>query len=95
MNTLKISDPECLTCKKFDNLEKCEFSRAKISPNFKHFLMECLGPDIPYTILVSLTSEQVVHVLEENNETKGKVEETRMPSIQYKAGIYIYHYIPT
>ena len=54
---------ECLTCK---NLPKCEYAHGKISPNFTHFLLECLGPEVPYTVLVSLPSLEIVDTLEDN-----------------------------
>ena len=68
------SKEKCLTCKEFDktkqtnnlSLPKCKYARGKISPNFTHFLLECLGPDVPYTALVSLTSEEIVNTLEDN-----------------------------
>ena len=66
------SEEKCLTCEKFDktkqtnDLPKCEYARSKISPNFTHFLLECLGPEVPYTVLVSLTSKKIVETLEDN-----------------------------
>ena len=64
---------ECLTCKESGktrqprNLDlECEYARGKISPNFTHFLLECLGPDVPYTVLVSLSSGEIVETLEDN-----------------------------
>ena len=66
------SEEKCLTCEKFDktkqtnDLPKCEYARSKISPNFTHFLLECLGPEVPYTVLVSTTSGEIVDTLEDN-----------------------------
>ena len=41
------------------SLPKCEYARGKVSPSFTHFLLECLGPEVPYTVLVSLTSGKI------------------------------------
>ena len=65
---------ECLTCKESGitkhntnlDLPECEYAHGKISPNFTHFLLECLGPDVPYTVLVSLPSLDIVDTLEDN-----------------------------
>ena len=48
------------------SLPKCEYANGKISPDFTHFLLECLGPDVPYTVLVSLSSGEIVETLEDN-----------------------------
>ena len=48
------------------SLPKCEYAQGKVSPNFTHFLLECLGPKVPYTVLVSLTSKKIVETLEDN-----------------------------
>ena len=82
---------ECLTCKESGktrqprNLDlECEYARGKISPNFTHFLLECLGPEVPYTVLVSLSSEEIVETLEDNKDTKAKLEKVVMPTIEFK-----------
>ena len=79
--------PKCLTCnKKFDeSLPICEYANAKISPDFTHFLLDCLGPSIPYTILVSLKSgRDEIHILEKNEEIKNKLENFLLPNIKYE-----------
>jgi dipeptidyl-peptidase-4 len=64
-------------------LAKCEFARGKISPNFTHLLLECLGPKVPYTVLVSLASEKV-HILEDNKDTQTKLDKVDMPTVEFK-----------
>ena len=66
------------------SLPKCEYAHGKISPSFTHFLLECLGPEVPYTVLVSLSSEEIVETLEDNKDTKAKLEKVVMPTVEFK-----------
>ena len=75
--------PKCLTCKKREDLSKCEFAKAKISPDFTHFFMDCLGPEIPYSILVPLDSEDDVKILEENEKIQEKLDILDLPKAQF------------
>lgn len=84
ISTNSKTPEECLTCKEFDTgLPKCEYARGKVSPSFTHFLLECLGPEVPYTVLVSLTSGKIVNTLEDNEDTKTKLKAVVMPSVEY------------
>ena len=76
-------NPKCLSCEKRKDLSKCEFAKAKISPNFTHFFMDCLGPEIPYSILVPIDSENNVTILEENEEIRKKLDKVDLPKSQF------------
>ena len=63
--------PHCLTCDLTlgdDNSTAtdttCLWNAAAVSPAFGHFVLECLGPDVPSVFLVALN-------LEDNNGTDG------------------------
>ena len=63
--------PHCLTCDLTlgdDNSTAtdttCLWNAATVSPAFGHFVLECLGPDVPSVFLVALN-------LEDNNGTDG------------------------
>ena len=76
-------NPECLTCQKLENVTKCEFVSAKISPDFTHFFMDCLGPDVPYSILVPIDSKKKIEILEKNKETKKELEKVDLPTSEF------------
>ena len=65
--------PHCLTCDlalgdanatDADAAAACLWNAAAVSPAFGHFVLECLGPDVPSVFLVALN-------LEDNNGTDG------------------------
>ncbi|KAG1652999.1 Dipeptidyl peptidase 4 [Nymphon striatum] len=41
-------EPKCLTC---DIGNECLYNDAKFSPNHKYYILECLGPGVPYSAL--------------------------------------------
>ena len=45
--------------------------------------MDCLGPEIPYSILVPLDSEDDVKILEENEKIQEKLDILDLPKAQF------------
>ena len=67
--------PHCLTCDltlgddnstATDAAAACLWNAAAVSPAFGHFVLECLGPDVPSVFLVALSADG-----DNNNGTGG------------------------
>ena len=79
-----ISQPsvECLTCWNVSLLPVCLYASVVLSPDYRSYIVNCLGPSIPYTAVFSLPSNQVVSVLETNQHIQHKLAELDLPFTQ-------------
>lgn len=50
-----LNTPVCLTCQMSDG---CQYVRASFSHSGKHYILHCLGPDVPTYTLKSTFDER-------------------------------------
>ena len=79
-----ISQPgvDCLTCSNVSQVPACLYASVVLSPDYRSYILNCLGPNIPYTAVFSLPSNQVLTVLETNQHIKQKLAEKDLPFTQ-------------
>ena len=84
MSYQNISQPhiDCLTCFNVSQLPACLYASVVLSPDYRSYILNCLGPNIPYTAVFSLPSNQVVTVLETNQHIRQKLAEKDLPFTQ-------------
>lgn len=69
----------CLTC----NITKdCLYHDAVFSPGAKFFVLECLGPGIPYVEIWSVDLDTPVFLLDTNSDLKEKIDVRAMPQLK-------------
>lgn len=51
----RLNTPVCLTCEMSDG---CQYVHASFSNSGKHYILHCLGPDVPTYILKSTFDER-------------------------------------
>jgi len=78
-NAKRKQSPECLTCEFADD---CQYVSAVFSKSAKYYILNCLGPGVPYFILKSTVDERHL-VLEDNAELKARITSKAMPSKEY------------
>lgn len=70
--------PNCLTCLldagHLAGRERCSANDVKISPGFQHYILNCLGPDIPGVFMVNLTYPVLLQ--EEDDDVDGGINVT-------------------
>ncbi|KAG1652998.1 Prolyl endopeptidase FAP [Nymphon striatum] len=69
-------EPKCLTC---DIGNECLYNDAKFSPNHKYYILECLGPGVPYSALYRIHNNTFVKLLDQNDEVRNFVAYRAMP----------------
>ena len=79
-----ISQPsvDCLTCSNVSQVSACLYASVVLSPDYRSYIVNCLGPNIPYTAVFSLPSNQVLTVLETNQHIRQKLAEKDLPFTQ-------------
>ena len=72
MSYENISRPhiDCLTCSNVSQLPVCLYASVVLSPDYRSYILHCLGPNIPYTAVFSLPSGRLVRVLDSNQDVK-------------------------
>ena len=64
-NTSKIS-VKCLTCSETPSLARCGHASVILSKKSSNYILNCLGPSVPYTAVFQLPSNELVTVLDHN-----------------------------
>ena len=84
MSYENISQPQidCLTCSNVSQLPACLYARVVLSPDGRSYLLHCLGPEVPYTAVFSLTSGQLETVVETNQHIRDSLAEKDLPFSQ-------------
>lgn len=60
----------------------CLYNRIHMSPDFGHYVQECLGPDVPSVYLVETQSRQKIAVLHAGDQLRARLATVAMPQIQ-------------
>lgn len=77
----------------------CDFNNVIFSKNYKYFIQECLGPEIPIVLLVKTSTNTRRAVLDTSFKLKRKVKKFSPPQIKtitveiefgYKAQVRLY-----
>ncbi|XP_014241821.1 prolyl endopeptidase FAP-like isoform X1 [Cimex lectularius] len=48
----------------------CLFTKSEFSPNFKYYMVTCLGPDVPSVHVMDVASSNKINTIKENNELR-------------------------
>lgn len=70
---------ECITC---DIDEECTFFNAIFSPGAEYYVLECLGPGVPWIELRATIGHIKLDTLESNDNVRERVENTAMPQLR-------------
>ncbi|GFV51290.1 venom dipeptidyl peptidase 4 [Trichonephila clavipes] len=70
---------ECLTC---DLGEECTYHNAIFSPGAKYYILECLGPGVPWIDLRNTDNHTRLDLLDSNDNVRYKIENTAMPQLR-------------
>ncbi|KAG1652984.1 Prolyl endopeptidase FAP [Nymphon striatum] len=70
--------PKCLTC---DLGDECLYNNAIFSPDTKYYVLECLGPRVPYTALYKTDGNLKLMVMDSNDELYSSVNNRAMPQL--------------
>ena len=88
-DTTQISS-QCLSCNvSYENLSDrsnvstCQYARASLSPDFSYYVLDCMGPSVPYSLLFSLPKNNFVKILDLNEELQERLSELAMPQTKY------------
>ncbi|XP_049817276.1 inactive dipeptidyl peptidase 10 [Aethina tumida] len=77
----------------------CDFNNVIFSKNFKYYIQECLGPEIPIVALVRTSTNSRLAVLDSSHKLRRKVKKLSPPQIKtisveiefgYKAQVRLY-----
>lgn len=60
----------------------CLYNRIHMSPDFGHYVQECLGPDVPSVYLVETQSRQKIAVLHGGDQLRARLATVAVPQIQ-------------
>ncbi|XP_040078194.1 inactive dipeptidyl peptidase 10 isoform X3 [Ixodes scapularis] len=72
--------PECLTCELGD---QCLYNNAVFSPGgADYYVLECLGPGVPWVALYSTADHKQVDMLETNEELRELLEQRALPQVR-------------
>ncbi|KAL1431700.1 hypothetical protein MTO96_013809 [Rhipicephalus appendiculatus] len=71
--------PVCLTC---DLGDQCLYNNAWFSINAEYYVLECLGPGVPWVALYSTADNKQLEMLEPNSELRELVENRAMPQVR-------------
>ncbi|RWS10370.1 prolyl endopeptidase FAP-like protein, partial [Dinothrombium tinctorium] len=71
---------QCLTC---DLKDDCTFYDALFSPTSKYYILQCLGPKVPFTQLWEATgNKSKLRTIMDNNDLRARLKDKRLPSIR-------------
>ena len=73
------SSVECLTCTSHAHLAPCLYAGVELSPDYSGYVLNCLGPDIPYTAVFDLPSNQLRFVMDTNQHIKDFLASKDLP----------------
>ena len=73
------SSVECLTCTSHAHLSPCLYAGVELSPDYSGYVLNCLGPDIPYTAVFDLPSNQLRFVMDTNQHIKNFLASKDLP----------------
>lgn len=77
----------------------CDFNNVIFSKNYKYYIQECLGPNIPVVFLVETATNTRLAVLDGSIKLRNKVKDLSSPQIKtiqveiedgYKAQVRLY-----
>lgn len=80
---------ECLSCNTTlvlsptQNVSNCQYSRASLSKDFSHYVLDCLGPSIPFSAVYALPQNKLVKVLDDNEDLQEAIAALAMPKIRF------------
>ena len=88
---LQIGAPAtiCLTCNhqemvpRLQHRKMCDYVSISMSKKGSYYMMDCKGPDIPYTCLHHTSSNSLLSVWNDNVELEDRLKDVDMPSVQY------------
>ncbi|KPM06662.1 dipeptidyl peptidase-like protein 1 [Sarcoptes scabiei] len=69
----------CISCKINSS---CLYNNAIFSPDEKHFVLECLGPDVPIHYLVNTETEKVVEILDDGEKLRRWLDKRTVPRMR-------------
>ncbi|VDP02880.1 unnamed protein product [Soboliphyme baturini] len=79
------SDPskmKCLSCTLVP--DNCTYVNALFSPDSSNYVLYCLGPGIPHTLLFSVYRNDTVMLIEDNTALRDYARKKQFPLVQYK-----------
>ena len=87
---LQIGDSniECLTCEQLEmvpSLQKratCDFVSISMSKEGSYYMMDCKGPDVPYTCLHQSRTNSLLSVWSDNSVLEKKLAKIEMATVQ-------------
>ncbi|XP_055942974.1 inactive dipeptidyl peptidase 10-like isoform X1 [Argiope bruennichi] len=79
MNSDMPRTEECLTC---DLGDDCKYHNAIFSPGAKYYILECLGPGVPWIDLRATDNNTRLDLLDSNDNVRCKIESTAMPQLR-------------
>ncbi|XP_045180059.2 inactive dipeptidyl peptidase 10-like [Mercenaria mercenaria] len=71
--------PFCITC---DINENCTYVNAKFGPTGQYYILECLGPGVPYYSFYA-TPDTYVTSLEDNSDLERRLSEKLLPKNEF------------
>jgi len=77
---------ECLSCNSnhdLVNVSTCQYARAKMSKDFSHYALDCMGPTVPYSLVFSLPKNEMVKVLDLNHDLQESINKLAMPKTKF------------
>lgn len=77
---------ECLSCQDatyHPNVSNCQFARASMSKDFSYYVLNCLGPDVPFSLVYSLPENKLVQVLDTNEDLKDLLGKLALPQTKF------------
>ncbi|XP_035211112.1 venom dipeptidyl peptidase 4-like [Stegodyphus dumicola] len=70
---------ECLTC---DLGDDCTYHNAIFSPGSKYYILECLGPGVPWIDLRTTDGHTRLALMDSNDNVRNSIETTAMPQLR-------------
>ena len=61
----------------------CQYARASMSKDFSYYVLDCLGPTVPYSLLFSLPNNQLVKILDTNDDVKDMMNMLAQPKVKF------------
>ncbi|XP_043242321.1 dipeptidyl peptidase 4-like isoform X1 [Amphibalanus amphitrite] len=75
--------PECLTCPDNSTERPCLFGKTLMGPRMRYYVLECLGPDLPFTELYMLPENKLLTLLDNNTAIREKAAEMAWPQVRH------------
>lgn len=72
-----------LGSKEGNNVSTCQYSRATLSKDFSHYVLDCMGPSVPHSLLFSLPDNKLVQILDTNRDLQELLSRLAMPKTKF------------